>query len=332
MTTSILITGGTTGLGYHCALTLAQKFPASRIFLASRSDKTHAATSINKSLSQKNVSYLPLDLSNRSKIRTFVQKWSDANYPPISHLLLNAGLQVPGDISYTDEGIEKTFGTNHVGHALLFHLLTPYLADDARIVVTASGTHDPDQKSGLPDAVYTSAEELARPTTAENLTREGRQRYGTSKLVNIMWTYALERRFEALRNRSESGSGSEGARKNWTIASFDPGLMPGTGLARDAGPVFRFLWYNVFPRIMPLLRLVYTANIHTPEESGASLAWFASDESVKGKSGVYFEGRKEIKSSKDSYDTAKQEDLWGWTVKNLAGGEEERARFELKGV
>ncbi|KAL4964529.1 NAD(P)-binding protein [Aspergillus stella-maris] len=331
MTSSILITGGTTGLGYHCALTLARKFPSSTIFLASRSDKDHSAETINRALSQTNVHYLPLDLSSQSAIRTFVQKWSDSNNPPISHLLLNAGLQVPGDISYTDDGIEKTFGTNHVGHALLFHLLTPFLADTARIIITASGTHDPAQNSGLPDAVYISAEDLARPTRAEDLKREGRQRYATSKLVNIMWMYALERRFESLRSKSASGPES-GNVKNWTIASFDPGLMPGTGLARDAAPLVRFLWHNVLPRIIPLLRLVYTKNIHTPEESGASLAWLASDESVKGESGGYFEGRKEIKSSKDSYDVEKQEDLWGWTVRNLAGGEEEIRKFGLKSV
>ncbi|KAL4790845.1 hypothetical protein BDV19DRAFT_318651 [Aspergillus venezuelensis] len=329
MTTSILITGGTTGLGYHCAKILASKYPSSSIFLASRSDKDHSAESINKALSQTNVHYLPLDLSNQSAIRTFVQNWIDSNNPPISHLLLNAGLQVPGDISYTNDGIEKTFGTNHLGHALLFHLLTPFLADTARIVVTASGTHDPAQNSGLPDAVYISAEDLARPTTAEDLNRQGRQRYATSKLVNIMWMYALERRFADLRNKPASDSGSV---KNWTIASFDPGLMPGTGLARDAAPLVRFLWHNVLPRIIPLLRLVYTKNIHTPEESGASLAWVASDDAVKQKSGGYFEGRKEIKSSKDSYDTAKQEDLWGWTVRNLAGGEEEIRKFGMKGI
>ncbi|KAL4945832.1 hypothetical protein BDV06DRAFT_229726 [Aspergillus oleicola] len=331
---SILITGGTTGLGYHCALALAQKYPNSSIFIASRSDAISSATSINSTLNQSNTTYLPLDLSSQTKVRAFVSKWSDANNPPISHLLLNAGLQVPGEISYTEDGIEKTFGTNHVGHALLFHLLAPYLADEARVVVTASGTHDPAQKSGVPDAVYTTAEELARPT-GKNLARAGRQRYSTSKLVNVLWMYAVERRFAALRGEAGTDtnkSEAEEGKKNWTIAAFDPGLVPGTGLARDAGPFLKFLWDSVLPRILPLLRLLFNDNVHTAEESGGSLAWLASDDAVRGKSGVYFEGRREIKSSKDSYDTSKQEDLWGWTVKNVGRDKEEREGFELMGL
>jgi hypothetical protein len=50
---------------------------------------------------------------------------------------------------------------------------------------------------------------------------------------------------------------------------------------------------------------------------------------VKGVSGVYYEGDKEIKSSEDSYDKAKQEDLWEWTIKNTAADEEEIIRFEI---
>lgn len=40
-----------------------------------------------------------------------------------------------------------------------------------------------------------------------------------------------------------------------------------------------------------------------------------------GRSGKYFEGRREIESSRDSYVVEKQEDLWGWTVGFLARGE-----------
>lgn len=48
------------------------------------------------------------------------------------------------------------------------------------------------------------------------------------------------------------------------------------------------------------------------------------------KSGLYYEGCKEIKSSEDSYDRTKQEDLWGWTVKNIAEGLEVAELFSLK--
>jgi NAD(P)-dependent dehydrogenase (short-subunit alcohol dehydrogenase family) len=318
-TRTVLITGGTSGLGYHCALGIARQHPELLVIIASRNDPTSAAETINKALNQENTIYLQLDLSSLANIRSFAQTWSTKRFPPIQALLLNAGGQYPeaGSIRKTEDGIETTFGINHVGHALLFHLLVPYLAEDARIIVTSSGTHDPAQKSGLPDAIYNSAEEIAHPTP-ETVKYSGRQRYATSKLTNVMWTYALHRRFQGIPG------------KKMTVVAFDPGLMPGTGLAREAGSFANWLWIHILPKILPLLRMVLTHNVHTPQVSGANLAWVALSPDVKGKSGVYYEGRKTIKSSKDSYDEKKQEDLWEWTVKNISTSEEERKKFDSR--
>jgi hypothetical protein len=104
--------------------------------------------------------------------------------------------------------------------------------------------------------------------------------------------------------------------------------MPGTGLARVAVWYERILWFYVLPHIMPLLRVVIP-NVHTAEESGQALARLAVGKDVEGVSGRYFEGLREIKSSKDSYDESKQEDLWAWTVDYLSSGSDsEKARFE----
>ena len=102
-------------------------------------------------------------ISDFDDICVFVDRYSSVSYPPIKALFLNAGLQCLGGVEYT-EGIEKTFAINHVGGALLFCLLRPHFAKDARIVLTASGVHDPAQKTGIPDAKYASAEELVHPT------------------------------------------------------------------------------------------------------------------------------------------------------------------------
>ncbi|KAJ5129620.1 uncharacterized protein N7515_005659 [Penicillium bovifimosum] len=324
MSGSILITGGTAGLGFHCAVALARQYPKHQITVASRNDTQDTAGTINRITGQKNVQYLRLDLSSLSQVRLFVKTWTEANKPPITHLLLNAGLQFPREVSYTDDGYEKTFAVNHLGHALLFSLLIPRLAKTARIIVTASGTHDPAQKTGMPDAKYTSAEELARPT-GQALSNEGRQRYTTSKLLNILWTYALERRLANLRSDPNQA-------RNWTVAAFDPGLVPGTGLARDAGGLVKFMWLRVLPRVIPLLSVLVSPNIHSAEESGQSLAWLAGDAQVTAKSGLYYEGRKEINSSTESYEEKKQEDLWEWTLKHVAEGPEEVAVFELKSL
>ncbi|CAM1508892.1 Fc.00g026310.m01.CDS01 [Cosmosporella sp. VM-42] len=316
---SFIVTGGTAGLGYWAALQIAKSHPDYLVVLSSRSDKDKAADTINKTLGQDNVIFLPLDLSNLANVRKFVKNWEKENYPPIQGLALNAALQFPGALTKTVDDIEATFGISHVGHALLFHLLWPHLTENARIAITSSGTHDPAQKSGLPDAKYTTAEDLAHPPT-DMVKVEGRQRYASTKLANILWTYALNRHFAERSPRS-----------GVTVNAFDPGLMPGTGLAREAGPVLKFIWLHVLPHLQWLLRLLISPNIHTPEESGTALARLVVSKDVKGVSGKYYEGIKQIESSKDSHSVEKQEDLWQWTTKYLAQSEDEQTRFrELK--
>ncbi|KAJ5391519.1 hypothetical protein N7509_007009 [Penicillium cosmopolitanum] len=316
---SVLVTGGTSGLGYECALDIARKHPEYQIIIASRSDANSAANTINKTLNQNNVQFLPLNLLQLAKVRSFASDWKSHNFPPIQSMVLNAALQFPGDVEYSDDGFEKTFAVSHIGHALLLSLLQPYLADTSRIVIVSSGTHDPLQKSGMPDAIYNSAEELAHPTL-ESAKANGRQRYSSTKLANVLYTYALDRRFEAINKRYG---------KKWTVTAFDPGLMPGTGLARKASVVEKFLWSRVLPHILPLLRLLMYSNIHTVQESGQALARLAVGLDVEGSSAVYYEGMKVIKSSQVSYDQAKQEDLWEWTISTLASGDKEKASFEF---
>jgi len=323
-TGTVLVTGGAVNLGYQAALKIAQKHPEYRIVIASRTETNAASTTMNQTLRRDQVIYQQLDLADLSHVRSFVDTYSKNHHPPLKALLLNAGLQFPRDHVYNAAGVEKTFAINHIGHALLFHLLTPHLASDAHIVITSSGTHDPAQKSGLPDAVYASAEELAHPSGA-SLKYAGRQRYATSKLCNVLWMKALDRRLAAANTDSNDGK-SPGTRR-WTVNAFDPGLMPGTGLARDANAFEHFLWNHVLTHLIPLLRLLVLKHTNTVQESGAELAALALGDSSGGRSGEYYEGYKVIGSSALSYDEAKQEDLWAWTLQCVARDEGEREKF-----
>jgi len=288
---------------------VARQVPEYLVIIASRTDK-NAASTINKTLNQENVKFLPLDLSSIAEVHSFAKSYIGGSYPPIQALILNAALQFPDGVEKTVDGFEKTFAISHIGNTLLFHLLYAQLAENARVVVVSSGTHDPAQKSGLPDAIYNSAEELAHPTP-ETERYAGRQRYATSKLCNVLWTYALHRRFARLTG------------KNLTVVSFDPGLMPGTDLVRnEQRKLLQFIWFYILPRVMPLLRILIHHNINTPSESGENMAWLAISSDVEGVSGKYYEKRKTIASSVDSYKEEKQEDLWKWTLENIATEEE----------
>ena len=313
-TGTILVTGGTSGLGYKAALALVKQNPTYHVVLASRTNPDDAAASINKATGRKNAEFLPIDLSSLKNIRTFAADYAHMGHPPIKMLVLNAGLQLLGDVRYTEDNIEKTFAVNHVGHALLFYLLRPQLDKNCRVVIVSSGTHDPAKKTMVPDAKYNTAEELAHPT-AETAKNDGRQRYGTSKLCNVMWTYALHRRLV------ENNPGHY----NWSVASFDPGLMPGTGLAREASAHLRFIWTYILPYLLPLLRLTISPNVRSTKDSGAALAKLATSREGNGE---YYQGLEAIKSSELSYDTEKQEDLWAWTLKKVAIDEAEKRDFE----
>jgi NAD(P)-dependent dehydrogenase (short-subunit alcohol dehydrogenase family) len=316
---SVLITGGTSGVGYNCALAIARQRPDYKVIIASRSDSGKSAEAINKLLGYDNVEFIQLDLSNLANVRSFLTRWQDSQLPPIQALLLNAALQFPGGVAYSVDGFEKTFAISHIGHFLLFSLLRPYFTRNARIVITSSATHDPLQQTGMPEAQYDSAEQLAHPTTESALV-PGRQRYTSTKLANVMYGYCLHRRFQAINMHHG---------KQWTVTILDPGLVPGTGLSREAHPILTWFWVNVLPNIIPFLRLLLSPNVHSVEESGAALARLAIGTTVEGKSGVYYQGLKEIKSSEDSYDQKKQEDLWQWTLNAVAQDEDEMKFFDF---
>ncbi len=89
-----------------------------------------------------------------------------------------------------------------------------------------------------------------------------------------------------------------------TVNAFDPGLMPGTGLARDAGGVQRALWNTV------MRAMVVLPGVSTPRRSGATLAAMADGASYAGVTGRYITIDHERRSSAQSYDQAAQRELW----------------------
>jgi NAD(P)-dependent dehydrogenase (short-subunit alcohol dehydrogenase family) len=206
-----------------------------------------------------------------------------------------------------------------VGHALLFHLLTPALNSDARIVIVASGVHDPREAWPGLTARYTTAEEVARPGHIAQKESNERDRYVTSKVANVVWMYALARHLEL------AASKSPGDDKRTAVA-FDPGAMPGTKLARNSS-AFEQAAIGMLSLCVPVLQKLWRANVHTPTESGEALAWLAMGAEAKGKTGVYFEGRTEKESSEVSKVESKQEELWDWTVGFVGRDGEEKQRF-----
>jgi len=308
---SIIVTGANSGIGFQCAVQLAKDAPDNQIILACRNRKAgnDAAAAIQQKTGHRFVKCLPLDLSSFESIKEFKDIISGDKYNKIDALFNNAGMQNVNKTQYTKDGIELTFGVNHLGPFYLTLLLLPFFSENSGITFTASGTHDPHQKTGIAPPVYINAHLLAHPKEEnEKLSIIGQRRYSTSKLCNILTTYEL---FKRLRDSTVR------------VNAFDPGMVPGTGLARTYPPVLRFLWKYLLP-----VFTVFQRNTNTAYRSGKNLASVGYSLAFRAFSGKYFEGLKEIESSEDSYNSEYQIDLWKTSVA-LTGIKQEETIVDL---
>lgn len=296
-TRSVIITGANAGLGLECAREILARDGSWHVVLAVR-DTSRGEAAVAELGSPARCTVLACDLASLRSVREFTAAFAGAGLPPLHAVVGNAGLQVVSGIQMTEDGVETTFGVNHLGHFALIDGLREHLVAPARIVLVASGTHDPEKFTGMPHPRYTSAQTLAHPLPGEPV--DGRRRYTTSKLCNVLHTYELDRRL---------GHGTQGV----TVTAFDPGLMPSSGLSRDYTPVQKVLWRL----ISPLLRVL--PNVNSVATSGARLAALAIDPRYDGVTGEYFEGADPIRSSAESSDTAKARDLWETSTQLIYG-------------
>jgi len=309
---TFIVTGGNSGLGFECASTLARDSGV-LVVIACRDVQMGEQAAQRMSDARGNVKVLPLDLAKQGSIRAFVDAFRKSQFPPLAGLVCNAGGQNVASPTKTEEGYETTFAVNHLGHYLLTRLLLPDLASGGRITFVSSGTHDPTQRTGMPEPRYVTAEALAHDFEPSGLA--GRRRYTTSKLCNIYCTYELARRLSASPDPRLRSLG---------VNAFDPGLMPGTGLARTYSAPLRF----VSRFILPALSL-FMSNVHSPATSGRRLALLASG-SEGTATGKYFSDGREVRSSAASYDTGNALDLWNRSAE-MTGLPTELERFALAG-
>ncbi|WP_330231864.1 SDR family NAD(P)-dependent oxidoreductase [Nocardia sp. NBC_00508] len=296
---TVLITGGTGSLGFRAAEAILRADPDRVVAITGRGGAAVDAASAR--LGDRAVG-LPLDLASLSAVRRFARGFGELGLPPLHAIVCNAGTQIVSDTVRTADGIEQTFAVNHLAHFLLVRELLPTMATPGRIVFVASDTHDPTKPTGMPRPVYTTAWDLAYPADSDATAGPGpagRRRYTTSKLCNVLATYEFARYLD-------TGTVPPAV----TVNAFDPGLMPGTGLGRDYRGIQGWAWRN----LLPALTIVPGINVHTPRRSAAALARLVLAPELAGTTGRYFSGRREIKSSAESYDIAKGEDLWTTSV------------------
>lgn len=277
-TPNILITGGSSGLGFAAARRVATRTEGRVLITATALDRAEAAAAaIRRSSGNDRVTGLAVDLTEPESITAGADSVREAlgGTELLQAVALNAGVQVVSGLQRTAEGHERTMALNHFGHVRLLAALWSLLDRPARLVFTGSATHDPDdplaRAFGFRGSSFTSLREWADDSAdPERPTRgQGLDRYANAKLANIMTATALAQRYPA---------------SELEVFALDPGLMPGTGLARDRTPLERVAWRSLMRWLAPALPRTSTA-----ERSGRMLADLLTDSRYAGRTGEYLD-------------------------------------------
>lgn len=263
-----LITGATSGIGRATAWALAAR--GARVIVAGRSEERAQATvaKIKGETGNPNVDYLLADLSVQAQVRKMAEEF-ESRYARLDVLVNNAAA-IFFRRKLSADGIEKTFGLNHLTYFLLTNLLLDRLkaSAPARIINVASNSH----RGQHLDFDHLELKRGYNPIRA----------YGRSKLANLYFTYELARRLE--------GTGV-------TANALHPGFVA-TNMAANNGWLVRLF-----------LSLVHLNSL-TPEQGARTVVYLASSPDVERVSGKYFVRERQVASDPVSYDGAVAKRLW----------------------
>jgi NAD(P)-dependent dehydrogenase (short-subunit alcohol dehydrogenase family) len=300
---TFLITGANVGIGFATAAHLARQSEV-RVLLACRSQMkaNTAMAAIRQSNPSANLTFVALDLFSLASIRRIPAMLSSMGLPGLSGLVLNAGgiNMKAKSLEFTEDGFERTFQLNFLGHFLLANLLIRFMAESSRIVFVSSDLHDP-AATGMGRFMppkYGVVEDLARATgSAANL--KPIARYATAKMYAMMAACELERK---LKN----------AGRAIAVNSWSPGVVPTTQAGRDMNPIMKTIMTSEwFVHLMG-------SHLSTEEEAARALGDLVFAEQFAGVSGKYFDGFEEIPSSAESRDETKARMVWEQSAKLVA--------------
>lgn len=186
-----LVTGANSGIGLETARALHAT--GATLFITAR-DATKAQKAIDEILKGTEVKSgapiraIELRLDSLESVRAAAKDFLEQS-DKLNLLVLNAGIMCTPD-EKTEDGFELQFGTNHLGHFLLFQLLKPALLAgtspslQSRVVSVSSIAHN---DSGIRFHDFNFEKEPHNPWLA----------YGQSKTANIYLANEIERRYGA---------------------------------------------------------------------------------------------------------------------------------------
>jgi len=240
----IVMTGGTSGIGAEALNTIREKKDTT-VFVGARNANT---------LLPNGAKTFMLDLSSLDSVSSFAENIKQNIHPQkIDVLILNAGVQAGKNSEVSADGYNLTFAVNHLSHYLLARLLMPYIADDGKLLITTSDSHDAQVISFGPKTIDIS--KLAFP---DDSSPKGMAFYAATKLCNIMTADTI---YNNLPKESKV-----------QIIAYNPGLTGDTGLMGKQTKMMKAL----VKLLRPIFRFASRFNpvfyMNTAKHSGEVLA------------------------------------------------------------
>jgi NAD(P)-dependent dehydrogenase (short-subunit alcohol dehydrogenase family) len=243
---TVIITGGTSGIGEVAALELAQM--GARIVLVAREEPRADATLARLRERGPGLAHTVhyADLMRLAEAKRVAAQIADTE-PRIDVLINNAGAMFAAR-QVTQDGLERTFALNHMAYFVVTQGLRERLAASAgaRIVNTASDAH----RGATLDFDDLQSEKGFSAMKA----------YGRSKLCNILFTRELARRLQ--------GTGI-------TANCLHPGFVATRFGDQSGGLISHMVWLAKFFAISPAegaKTIVHLAS--SPEVAGVSGKYF----------------------------------------------------------
>ena len=208
-----VVTGANSGIGWNTALELARA--GAEVVVAARDERKgrDAVQRIKHAIPQSKLRFEQLDLASLRSVRAFAERLSSE--PKIDLLVNNAGVMSIPRRQLTEDGFEKQFGTNYLGHFALTLLLLPSLqrSSNPRVTTVSSGAANMGLKKINFDDLQ--SEKSYGPWKA----------YCQSKLANLLFMLELGRRADRAGLRVLSDAAHPGwARTNLQVSG--PGKQP----------------------------------------------------------------------------------------------------------
>ncbi|CAH0728038.1 unnamed protein product, partial [Brenthis ino] len=277
---TVIVTGGTSGMGLRIAVDLAQR--GARVIIACpfSNEGKKALKVIKEETKSDNVVFELLDLSSIESVQKFAAKINERE-ERLDILVNNAGVGVVSEF-ITDDGMSFTMQVNYFGTVLLTLLLLSLLkksgtpSEFARIINTSSASHNIGiiNINKLNDIKHYYSFQL----------------YSNSKLCLVLFSNELVKKLRG---------------SNVVVNCVDPGAV-GTGIFYCIGTISGYT-------VSTLISMIFK----TPWEGAQTALHVALDKRAGNVTGGFFKNCKQTRARRLAYNEKIATELWEETMRLL---------------